>query len=263
VSERLAKVPTSPSAILAIALNTFREAVRDRVLYLILAFALILIGASRLLSLMTVGSEEKIIKDLGLSAISIFGLLTSVFVGVSLVFKEIERRTVLTLLATPVRRWQFILGKYAGILLVLAVNTLVMSSMLAALLLGRGASPVALVPAVLLIFVELAVVTAFAILFSSFTNPILAALGTVAIYVSGHLSWSLELLKARVGGASLLCDAVHAVLPNLDRLDVKAQVVHGAAVSGGYLATAVLYGTLYTLVVMLVACAVFEKRDFA
>jgi ABC-type Na+ efflux pump permease subunit len=262
VTDAGAKCPSSREAILAIAVNTFREAVRDRILYLLLAFALLLIGASRFLSLLTVGSEGKIIKDLGLSAISIFGLLTSVFVGVSLVFKEIERRTVLTLLATPVRRWQFILGKYAGILLVLVLNTAVMTLLLLAILVMRGEPTAGIAPAVSLILVELAVITAFAILFSSFTNPILAALGTVAVYVSGHLSWSLDLLKVRVGAARPLCDVVHAVVPNLDRLDVKAQAVHGASVGASYLASAALYGTLYTLVVILVACAVFERRDF-
>lgn len=257
------RVASTGEAVLAIALNTFREAIRDRVLYLLLAGALVIIVASRAVSLLTVGSEEKIIKDLGLSALSVFGLLTSVFVGVSLVFKEIERRTVLTLLATPVRRWQFLVGKYAGLLLVLGMNTVVMAAVLAATLLARGGTAAELLPAVLLVFVELALVAAFAILFSSYTNPMLASLGTVAVYVVGHLSWSFDLLKKRMATGAALCDVLHAILPNLDRLDVKAQVVHGAVLPEGYVLAAAVYGALYTVAVLVVACLVFERRNFA
>ena len=198
--DRRAVVPRLRDTIAAIALNTFREAIRDRILYLLLVFALVLIVAARLLSLLTVGSEDKIIKDFGLAAISIFGVLTAVFVGVSLVFKEIERRTVYTLLANPVRRWQFVSGKYVGLLMVLGMNVSLMSLTLAAVLLVRGQSLLPLLPAVWLILVELALITAFSILFSSFTNPILAAMGTVAIYIVGHLAWSFGLLKQRLSG---------------------------------------------------------------
>jgi ABC-type transport system involved in multi-copper enzyme maturation permease subunit len=257
-------MPRSSAAIVAIALNTFREAVRDRVLYLLLVFALILIGVSRLLSLLTVGDEAKIIKDVGLSAISLFGVLTAVFVGVSLVFKEIERRTVYTLLANPVGRWQFLAGKFVGLLAVLAMNLALMSLALIGLLLFRGESPWVLMPAILLVFVELAVVTAFALLFSSLTNPILAAVWTFAVYVTGHLSWSLQLLKDKMpeGAGRWLCDVAYWVLPNLDRLDIKAEAVHGLPLPAGYVPYAVAYGIAYAAVVLLLACAAFVRKDF-
>lgn len=252
-------------AIAAVALNTFREAIRDRVLYLILAVALVVVGGSRFVAMLTVGSEIKIVKDLGLAAISLFGLLIAVFVGVSLVSKEIERRTVYTLLAQPVARWQFVAGKYAGLLLVLASNVLVVGSAVLAAVAVMGEPPWVLVPAIALILVELAVVAAFAVLFSSFTNPILAAVGTVAVYVTGHLSWSFDLLKKRVaaGLARSLCDGLHAVLPNLDRLDLKAEAVHGAAIPAGTFAAAAAYGAFYALAVVVLACVVFERREFA
>ncbi len=258
------RAPGVGSVLLAIALNTFREAVRDRVLYLLLAFALILIGVSRLLSLLTVGSEEKIIKDVGLSAISIFGVLTAVFVGVSLVFKEIERRTVYTLLANPVRRWQFVSGKFAGLLAVLSLNVVSMFLGLAIILAFRGESSWALIPAVLLILVELGIITAFALLFSSLTNPILASVWTFAVYVAGHLSWSLKLLKDKVpeGLSQWLCDLAYWLLPHLEQLNVKAEVVHGQSISLGSVGLAVLYGTSYALAVLVLACVVFERKDF-
>lgn len=256
--------PHALGAIRAIALNTFREAIRDRILYLLLVFALLLIVLSRLLSLLTVGSEEKIIKDVGLSAISVFGLLTSVFVGVSLVFKEIEKRTILTLLANPVRRWQFLVGKYAGLLTVLAMNVVLMSAALSALLWLRGEAALPLLPAIGLIYLELALVTAFALLFSSFTNPILAAVGTVAVYVVGHLAWSFQLLAERVpeGIGRRLCDLLYWALPNLDRLNLRTEVVHGVVLEPERLAWAAAYAIAYACVVIALACLVFERRDF-
>lgn len=252
------------NAITAIALNTFREAIRDRILYLILGFALAMIAGARFVALLTVGSEVKIIKDLGLSAISVFGLLTAVFVGVSLVYKEIERRTVYTLLAQPVRRWQFVCGKYAGLSLVLGSSVIVTGAALMAAVAIAGESPAALLPAIVLAFVELLLIAAFAVLFSSFTNPILAAVGTVATYVAGHMAWSFELLQKRISGeaAKAACRVVEAIIPNLDRLNVKAAAVHGLTLPHGYFVTALAYGVSYALAVVIVACLVFERREF-
>jgi ABC-type transport system involved in multi-copper enzyme maturation permease subunit len=260
-----ATVPAPTLAIQAIALNTFREAIRDRILYLLLVFALLVIGASRLLSLITVGNEEKIIKDTGLAAISIFGVMTAVFVGVSLVFKEIERRTVYTLLAQPVRRWQFVVGKFVGLLGVLGMNLVLMTVALMGILLLRGESPWFMLPAVLLILVELAIVTAFALFFSSLTNPVLAAVWTFASYVMGHLSWSLLLLMERMPEGSLgrpFCKLVYWLLPNLDRLNIKSEVVNGLVLPESFVPLSVAYGLSYAAVVLLLACFVFERKDF-
>lgn len=256
--------PSTLGAIQAIAVNSFREAIRDRVLYLLLVFALILIGTSRLLALLTVGDESKVIKDVGLSAIALFGVLTAVFVGVSLVFKEIERRTVYTLLANPVRRWQIIAGKFVGLFAVLALNVALMSAALFALLLALGDPPWPLLPAILLILVELAVITSFALLFSSLTSPMLAAVATIAIYIMGHLSWSLRLLEAKLSGGPglLLCELLYRTLPNLDRLDLKSEVVHGRALQPAFLLLATGYGVGYALVVLALACAIFERKEF-
>ncbi|MCP3979082.1 MAG: ABC transporter permease subunit [bacterium] len=261
---RIATAPPPTAAIVAIALNTFREAIRDKILYLLLVFALILIGTARLLSMLTVGDEQKIIKDVGLSAISLFGVMTAVFVGVSLVFKEIERRTVYTLLANPVRRWQFVGGKFLGLMCVLAMNVGLMSLALFAIVAIRGESPLPLLPAIFLLLVELAVITAFALLFSTVTNPTLAAVWTFAAYVMGHLSWSMQLLKQRVpeGIARVVCDVVYWLLPNLERLNLKGEVVHGIERPDGWVPLAAAYGLGYALVVLVLACVAFERRDF-
>jgi ABC-type transport system involved in multi-copper enzyme maturation permease subunit len=248
----------------AIALNTFREAVRDRVLYLLLFFALGMITASRVISLLTVGSEEKIIKDIGLASIGLFGVLTAVLIGVSLVFKEIDKRTAHVLLARPIRRWQFLVGKYLGLALVLAVNCTAMTTGLYLLLAAYGDPDPALLPAIGLIFVEQLVMTAVALLFSSFSTPILSVLLTLSVYTVGHLSWSLHLLRDRLptGAGRGLCQILYYVLPNLERFNIKGPAVHHIAVPPLEIGLAVLYGAGWVVVLLFIACAVFGRRDF-
>jgi ABC-type transport system involved in multi-copper enzyme maturation permease subunit len=248
----------------AIAINTFREAIRDRILYLILAFALVMIGASRVLSLLTVGSEEKIVKDMGLAAISLFGVATAIFVGVGLVFKEIEKRTIYVLTSKPIRRSQFILGKYAGLALVLLVNLSIMTMAFYGLLWFKGYLDFDLGKAIVLIFVELLLITAVAILFSSFSTPILSSLFTVTTFVIGHLSWGLTLLAGKIEGGfgrSFLL-GLYRVLPNLEYLNIKGRVVHRLPVSGEEIVLAATYGLCYTAIVLMLAVGIFRRRDF-
>ncbi len=155
----------------AIAINTFREAIRHRVLYMLLVFAIGMISFAQILSMLTVGSEEKIIKDFGLGAIEVFGILTSVFIGVGLVSREIERRTVFTLLAKPIHRFEFVLGKYAGLVLVLLVNTGVMTAWFFLVLLAKGMFDPMLAVAILMLLLQFLLVTAIAVMFSCLSGP--------------------------------------------------------------------------------------------
>ncbi len=250
--------------VLAIATNTFREAIRDRILYLLLAFAILMIFASRILSLLTVGAEEKIVKDIGLASISVFGVATGIFMGVGLVFKEIEKRTVYTLVSKPIRRSQFILGKYVGLVMVLAVNLSIMTAMFYTLLLLKGWMDLAISRAIVLIFVELLMITAIAILFSSFSTPILSALFTVTFYLIGHLSWGLLLLAEKMEGEAsrAVCRILYQVLPNLEALNVKGMVVHGTPVPVTLVLYASVYGVAYTAILLALAAFLFRRRDF-
>ena len=173
----------------AIALNTFREAIRHRILYLLLIFAVAMISFAQILSLLTVGSEEKIIKDFGLATIDVFGVLTAVFIGIGLVY---------TLLAKPLHRFEFILGKFAGLAITLLVNTAIMTLWFFLVLLLKGAFDGTLAIAVLLLYFQFLLITAMAVLFSCLSTPILASVLTLALYVIGHLLWSLDLLAARL-----------------------------------------------------------------
>jgi len=249
----------------AIASNTFREAIRDRILYLLLVFALVFIAFAQILSLLTVGSEEKIIKDLGLASISLFGVLTAIFIGVSLVSKEIDRRTIYTIVSKPIHRYQFVLGKYCGLALTLLVNTAVMTFWFYLILLFKGFADPRLLLAVYMIFLELLLVTALAILFSSFSTPILSTLFALSLYLVGHLSWSLNLLRDRLAGAAgrWVCRALYLALPNLEIFNIKGEVVHGTALPASLPLWATLYLVGYGVVVLSAACLIFQRKDFS
>ena len=249
--------------ILAIALNTFREAIRNRILYLLLVFAVALILCAQALSLLTVGSEEKIIKDFGLATIDLFGVLTAVLLGIGLVSREIERRTVYVLLAKPIHRAEFVLGKYAGLVLTLLVNTAIMALCFELLLVSKGIAEPAMLVAVLLLFLQFLLITAIAVLFSCLSNPIVSCILTLALYVTGHLLWSFDLLRARVAApwARTLCLALQRVLPDLAPFDVKGMVVHGIPIPPERLAYALVYLVLYGGAVLGLACAAFQRKE--
>src|SRR5205814_3158400 len=224
------------SATLAIAVSVFRESVRDKVLYNLVLFAILLIGASYLIGQLTVGQDIKIIKDLGLAATSVFGLFIAVFIGIGLVSKEVERRSIYSLLAKPIRRQEFLLGKYLGLVLTLLVNISAMTAALFAVLAFlKWAHPElakftpeapaidpALLEAALLIFAELAVITACALFFSSFSTPILSAAFTFGLYIVGHFNADLKHFETvvRSRAAAWLARGLYFVLPNLAPFDV-------------------------------------------
>lgn len=248
-----------------IALNTFREAVRDKILYAMLVFALVLIGGSLLVAELTIGEYEKIIKDLGLSLISIFGLMIAIFVGIGLVYKEIERKTIYTIASKPVPRWQFLLGKYLGLVLTLAAEVSIMGLGFALILQLSGAGErLVLLPALWLTFVELLVVTAIAILFSCFSTPTLSALFTLGLTVIGKLTAPLlELVEAGDNdGLIRFARGLYRILPDLQTFNMRADAAYGRAWDWELTAYSTGYGFVWTAVLLLTATAIFQRRDF-
>jgi ABC-type transport system involved in multi-copper enzyme maturation permease subunit len=262
----------------AIAINVFRESVRDKVLYNLVLFAVLLIGASLIIGELTAGQDVKIIKDLGLSATSLFGLFIAVFIGIGLVSKEVERRSIYSLLAKPIHRSQLVVGKYLGLALTLAVNIGVMAIAQYVVLayIGWRAPEAAakawdappldpwLLVAIGLILVELMLVTAIAIFFSTFSTPLLSAAFTFSLFVVGHYSTDLRNFQdvVEAPAAGRLAAALYWVVPNLAQFDVKAQVVHGQAVPAGYVALALAYAAAYIALLLTVSVLVFSRRDF-
>jgi ABC-type transport system involved in multi-copper enzyme maturation permease subunit len=252
--------------------------VRDKVLYNLVLFAILLIGASYVLGQLTAGQDVKIIKDLGLTATSVFGLFIAVFIGIGLVSKEVERRSIYSLLSKPIRRPQLVLGKYAGLTLTLAINIAVMAAALYAVLfyMSWGTSPAVqrawdapaldprLMVAIGLIFLELALVTAVALFFSTFSTPILSAAFTFGLFIVGHFSADLRNLDQVVESPAVgrLARAIYWIVPNLAQFDVKDQVVHGIAVPAGYVAVAAAYAVVYAALLLSISGLVFSRRDF-
>jgi ABC-type transport system involved in multi-copper enzyme maturation permease subunit len=249
----------------AIAGITFKEAKRDRILYLLFFFAALGIVASRVLAILTVGDRIKIIKDVGLASISLFGVLMAILIGTGLVYKEIDKKTIFTLLAKPLHRSEFILGKFLGLALTLFVMTLAMSLIFLAIVYAHTLRiEGTLLVAVAYIYLELILVTAVAVLFSSFSTPILSSLFALAFYLIGHLSWGLELIlkKMAPGAGRTLVRALYTVLPDLENFNFKTEVVHGLAIPPSIYLSSALYGLCYTAFILALAVLIFRRRDF-
>lgn len=250
-----------------VALNTFREAVRDRVLYNLVIFALLMIGAAILVGQISIGIDRLVIINLGLSAISIFGLVMAVFMGVGLVYKEMEKRTLYAILSKPVRRWQFLAGKYAGLLLTLGVNTGFMTLGLAAALFYVGRpfvrGDVSILIAVYFILLELALVTAITLLFSCFTTPMLSTLYTLGIYVAGVFANDIrdvaDLTKSEA--VKVAMRMVYYLVPNFHNFNVIDLASHGNSIPVSLVGQNTLYAALYVSIVLLAATAVFARRN--
>jgi len=260
------KGTSSTGRILTIARNTFREAVRDRILYNLVVFVLLITAAAILLGELTDGQEARTIVNLGLSAILIFGTFISIFVGVSLVSKEIEKKTVYAILSKPVRRGEFIIGKYVGLCLTLAVNTAVMGIgvSLALLYVGGNSLALSIWSSVAMIFFELTITTAVAIVFSSFSTPALSALFTFLVFVIGHSTAALRELASGLNStaARILFDGIYYVLPNLSNFSYITEAAHGHVPSAQLFVLSAVYAVIFDTVLITLAVLIFARRNF-
>lgn len=266
------------TSIALVAASVFRESIRDRVPLSIVMFAVLLMAASFLIGQLTAGQDLKIIKDLGLAALSIFGLLIALFIGIGLVSKEVERRSIYALLAKPLSRDQFLVGKYLGLVLTLAVNLGAMTlAFYAALFLidavvtesvrAASAAPAVdprLLVAILLTFGELMIVTALALFFSTFSSPRLSAVLTLGLWLAGHFNDVLRNFAAVVDQPVAVAAArgLSYLLPNLAPFNVRSEVVYGVPVSWSHVALTFGYATVYVVALLLGAMIIFRRRDF-
>src|SRR5690349_1194048 len=252
--------------ILHIATNTFREAVRDRVLYNLIAFALLLTGVAVLVGQISIDIEKLVVINLGLTAVSLFGIVIAIFIGIGLVSKEIDKRTLYTVLSRPVRRWEFIAGKFFGLAGTLVVNTVLMAiGVFAALLyvsrhfVGSDAS---ILTAIYFIVLQFAVITALALFFSSFSSPLLSAVFTFSLFVIGTFSEDLRgFAKMAHGLTGLLATGISYVVPNFSALNIIDQVAHGHGVAMELIGLNTAYALIYTLAVLAAATLIFERRS--
>jgi ABC-type transport system involved in multi-copper enzyme maturation permease subunit len=265
-------------ASLLVARHVFKDSVRDKVLYSVVAFAMLLMAASYLIGQLTAGQDVKIIKDLGLAAMSLFGLFIAIFIGIGLVSREIDRRSIYAVLAKPVRRAEFVVGKYGGLVATLFVNLAVMAAAFYAVLAYMGymlppsavaGGPPATDPHLLLgivmIGAELALVTAVALFCSTFSSSaLLSAALTLGVWVAGQFGEDLKTLGDVVSSptAAIVGRSLYYVLPNFAAFDIKAQVVHGLPVARGYIAVTLTYAAVYIALLIVGSVWVFSRRDF-
>jgi ABC-type transport system involved in multi-copper enzyme maturation permease subunit len=253
----------TPVSLLAIALNTARELARNKLLYLLLLFALLLIGASLLLASLTIGQWERIINDVGLATVQLGGVLVAVLVGAGVVAGEVDRRTLYVALAKPVSRGAFVAGRYLGLcatlFVIVALEGIALSAVLAAAGFPMGATGAA---ALLLIFVELVVLAGLATLFSTFTTTTLAAILALATFVIGHLAGELAALAAQAEGPqSWVLLLISRIVPRLDLLDLKAHAANQLPIDPAFVASVAAHGLGYATATLLLGMAVFARRD--
>ena len=253
--------------ILPIAFNTYREAVRDRVLYNLIVFALLIVGSALLVGQISIEVERIVLINMGLTSISIFGMVIAIFIGISLVWKEIERRTIYTVLAHPVRRWEFLFGKFIGLFGTLAFNAALMAiGFFAALMYlshGLSRADAYILVAIYFIVLQLMMMTALAMLFSTYSSPLLSSIFAFAVFAIGTFSDDLHNFAAVAPNPTKAMMTVMAYLvPNFSSLNVISQVAHGIPVQSGLILQNTVYAISYTAVALFCAAAIFENRNF-
>ena len=252
--------------IFSISLNTFREAVRDRVLYNLVLFVLLITASAIFLGEITAGNEARVIVNLGLTAMVLFGTFIAIFVGVGLVSKEIEKRTVYAMFAKPITRAEFVIGKYFGLCLTLLVNVAVMGLgvSLALIYVGRFDLAGSIWGAVTLIFLELCLTTAVAILFSSFSTPALSALFTFAIFVIGHFSKSLHEFAETLASEATrkFFEVLYYLMPNFSHFSFITNSAYGDTPPADMLGLAIIYAVVYSFILIWITVMIFKRRNF-
>ncbi len=253
------------SKLLSISKNTFREAVRDRVLYNLIVFVLLITACAIFIGELTAGKEARTIVNFGLSAMLFFGVFIAIFVGVGLVSKEIEKRTLYTIFSKPIGRGEFIVGKYLGLCLTLFVNVFVMGLgvTLALLFVGGGNLAFTVWGAIILIFLELTIITAVAILFSSFSSPALSALLTFFVFIIGHFSSSLRDFAENLGSqfAKLFFGAIYYLLPNFSHFEFVTNAANGSVPTFPLIGGSLAYAIVYIAILLSITIIIFNRRN--
>jgi ABC-2 type transport system permease protein len=248
-----------------IAVNTFKESARNKMFYLLVFFGIFFALSSKLISFLTLGDSLKVLKDTGLAAINFFCVLIAIFTGINLVYKEIEKRTVYNILSKPVSRDEFIIGKFLG----LALTMLVALGSMAVIFfffvaLSGGGFDLRIILYFFMLFLELLVIVAISLLFSSFTTPILSFIFTVSLYLIGHVLWTFNEFKAYLAIPlwRTFTHAIYYLLPNLEKFNIKNEVVLGSALNSWTILFSIAYALAYILALLAVTILIFRRREF-
>jgi ABC-type transport system involved in multi-copper enzyme maturation permease subunit len=249
----------------AIALNTFREAVRNKVFYLLIGLGVTSALSSWIVGMLAIGDTEKVLKDVGLASIDFFSVLIAVFTGINLVYKEIDKKTIYNILSKPIERSSFIVGKFLGLSLTLLVA---LSSMAVIFFLYLFISTGTLDPRILvyffLLYLELLIITSISLLFSSFSTPILSSIFTISLYLIGQVMWTFNLFKHHLTKPleKIAAHFFYYILPNLDKFNIKNEIVTRAYLDSYLILDGILYAACYTSALLILTVIIFNKREF-
>jgi ABC-type transport system involved in multi-copper enzyme maturation permease subunit len=251
--------------VITLALNTFKEAARSKVFYLLFFMGILFAVTAKFISILTVGNEARVTLELGLASIQIFITLIAIFTGINLVHKEIDKRTIYNILSKPLHRSHFIFGKFLGLMLTLFIALAGMGVIFVLFLLVVKAPLTSqLLMFFIMLFCELTIVVAISLFFSSFTTPILATIFTITLYVIGHVLWTYNQFKGLIKGAvsQSVVKGIYYLLPNLEKFNWKSQVIQQTPIDPGTVFTALAYALLYTTALLLLSLLIFSRREF-
>ena len=249
----------------AIAFNTFKEAVRNKIYYLLIFFGIGFSLISELISLLTVGDKIKVIKDVGLASINFFSVLIAVFTGINLVFKEIEKKTIYYILSKPISRSNFIIGKFLGLAFTLAVALVSMGIIFFLfLLLSTGSFDSRIIIYFVLLYLELLIITSISILFSSFSTPILSSIFTISLYLIGHVVWTFNLFKDKISDpfTKFITYFFYYILPHLEQFNLKNDIILETRLDPNIFFNSILYAFCYISPILILAIIVLNKKEF-
>lgn len=251
------------SNILTIAKNTFKETIRERILYGILAFALLFLISTIFFGSISLGEDIRVIKDFGLAGIYIFSIIITIFLGTSLIQKELEKKTIYIILSKPVSTLEFLLGKFFGLLASIKLNVILMTAVYLAIVAikGGGFDYLSLFAILLLIF-ELSIFVAITILFSTFATPLAGAFYSIIVIYIGH---SLSILKKSAAKSSIfvqyITDAVYYIFPNLEKFNIRNSVVYGSMPNAGQIIYPIIYSIFFTIILLWLANIALKKQE--
>ncbi|MCK5057468.1 MAG: ABC transporter permease subunit [Candidatus Aminicenantes bacterium] len=249
----------------AIALNTFKEAVRNKVYYLLIVVGILFALSSQIMSLLTLGDKVKVLKDIGLASINFFCVLIAIFTGINLVFKEIDKKTIYNIVSKPISRSNFILGKFFGLAVTLLVALLSMALIFFVfLLLSTGEFDAKVLLYFILLYFELLIISAISILFSSFSTPILSSIFTISLYLIGHLSWTFNEFKYNLTETfeKVVVYSLYYIIPNLEKLNIKNDIVLKIPIESDVFIGSIIYAVCYIAAVLILAALIFNKKEF-
>lgn len=251
--------------VITLAVNTFKEAARSKVFYLLFFMGVIFAVNAKFISMLTVGDEARVTLELGLSSIQIFITLIAIFTGINLVFKEIDKRTIYNILSKPLYRSHFIFGKFLGLMSTLLLALLGMGILFVGfLMLVEAPLTSQLMFFFIMLFCELSIVVAVSLLFSSFTTPILSTIFTITIYIIGHVLWTYNQFKGLIQDpiSKVVVASVYYLLPNLEKFNIKSQVVLRSELDPAVMAMNIVYAVCYTTALLLLSLLIFSRREF-